>query len=429
MATPSTPSPPAKSARRSWLKRAVILALILANVGVFGAYFAIRYYTNRFLDAANTDEAVVEELSERVEGEPVNILVIGSDSREALPDDFGDFGNFGGQRADVIMIVRLDEDGARILSLPRDLKVQIDGQGTQKINAAYAFGQAPLMVKTVTNVTGIPIHHYVEMDFFGFASIVDELGGVEINFPNPARDLKSNLSVDAGRQTLNGQMALAYARSRSYQELRNGTWQSVDSSDFGRIARQQSLIFAMLSAAKRPSIVFDAGAILGAVGDHVTIDAAIDQQTLVSLALRVKDLTPAQIQATTLPTKSASENGVFYLVEDQPAASEVIAAFLGEAGLVQDSGPIRTQVLNGNGGAGQAGEWAAALERLGFQVDDVGDATAFDFPVTQIQARPADLARAQEVADALGFGEVATGTMPADIDVVVILGIDALNQG
>jgi LCP family protein required for cell wall assembly len=429
MASPTTPPVPETPARRGWLKRGVILFLVLANVAVFGTYFAIRYYTGEFLDSANTNQEVVGELSERVEGEPVNILVIGSDSRDALPEDFGDYGNFGGQRADVIMVIRLGDGDARILSLPRDLRVPIEGHGSDKINAAYAYGGAPLMVKTVTDFTGIPIHHYMEMDFFGFASIVDELGGVEINFPNPARDAKSQLSVEAGRQTLDGQMALAYARSRHYEELRNGSWVSVDGSDFGRIARQQSLIFAMLSAAKRPSIVFDAGAILNAVGDHVTIDAAIDQSTVISLALRARDLSPSQIQATTLPTSPTTEGGVYYLIADEPGSSEVISAFIGDGGLVASSEPTRTQVLNGNGGAGQAGEWATALENLGFQVDAVGDATAFDFQVTQIQARPADLARAQEIAEALGFGEVATGTMPADIDVVVILGLDALDQG
>ena len=101
-------------------------------------------------------------------------------------------GSSAGQRADVIMLVTLEYGQVRILSLPRDLKVEVAGHGVQKVNAAYAFGGAPLMVSTVADFTGIEINHYVEMDFFGFASIVDELGGVEINFPYPARDLKSD---------------------------------------------------------------------------------------------------------------------------------------------------------------------------------------------------------------------------------------------
>lgn len=429
MAVTTTPTPTTEPPRRSWLKRSIIILLVVANVVVFGAYFALRYYTDRFLDAANTNEEVVEELVARPDGGPVNFLVIGSDSRDSLPDDFGEFGDFGGQRADVIMLVQFNADGARILSLPRDLKVQVDGHGTEKINAAYAYGGAPLMVRTVREFTGLPIHHYVEMDFFGFASIVDELGGVDIEFPFAARDLKSGLDVPAGSQHLDGQMALAYARSRHYEEYRDGSWRSVDGSDFGRIARQQSLLFAMLAAAKRPSIVFDAGSILGAVGDHVTIDAAIERGTLIDLALEARDLNASQIQAATLPTVAATEGGVYYLVPDQPSADQVIAAFAGRAGLVEDQaddGPVTLRVLNGNGGRGQAGEWAESLAELGFEVASVGDATSFDFPTTQLQARPSDMARAQRVADALGFGEVATGSIPAGVDVVVIVGLDAL---
>lgn len=428
MATSMTPSTSPERPRRSWPKRALITVLVLANVAVFGTYFAIRYFTDRFLDSASTNSEVVEELTVASGDGPITFLVIGSDSREALPDDFGDFGNFGGQRADVIMIVQLGDDGAQILSLPRDLKVEIDGFGTQKINAAYAFGGAPLIVRTVTQFTGLPINHYVEMDFFGFASIVDELGGIEVNFSDPARDLKSGLDVQAGRQVLDGQMALAYARSRQYQEYRNGTWQSVDASDLGRIGRQQSLIFGILAAAKRPSIVFDAGSILSAVGDHVTIDDAIGRSTLVDLALAMRNLSPSQIQAATLPTTPATTGGIYYLVADQPAAREVIAAFSGESGLVESSEPLRLRVLNGNGGAGQAGEWAAELEARGFVVESTGDASAFDFPVTQFQARPGEVGRAEDLVAALGFGEVVTGTVPEGVDVLVIMGSDALDQ-
>ena len=100
--------------------------LILANVLVFGAYFLIRNVTGQFLEAVTQNEEVVEELTPVESGGPVTILVIGSDSRETLPDEFGDFGSFGGQRADVIMLVQLEDGAARILSLPRDLRVPIE---------------------------------------------------------------------------------------------------------------------------------------------------------------------------------------------------------------------------------------------------------------------------------------------------------------
>ena len=179
------------------------MVLVGANIVVFGAYFFLRNLESAFEDAVAINEEVVDELSTTpgAATDPSTFLLIGSDSRENIPDDFDDFfGVAPGQRADVIMLLQvLPEEGrAQILSIPRDLKVELDGYGIQKINAAYAFGGGPLLVSSVREATGLPIHHYVEVDFAGFAAIVDEVGGVSINFPNPARDGKSGLSVPAG---------------------------------------------------------------------------------------------------------------------------------------------------------------------------------------------------------------------------------------
>ena len=144
-----TPGP-----RRRWLKRSIIAMLVVGNLLVFGAYFAIRAFTGQFLESVTQNEEVVAELVPVERDGPVTFLVIGSDSRETLPDDFGNFGSFGGQRADVIMLVQLEDGVARILSLPRDLKVEVEGHGAQKVNAAYAFGGAPLMVSTVSGLYG-----------------------------------------------------------------------------------------------------------------------------------------------------------------------------------------------------------------------------------------------------------------------------------
>src|SRR5690606_24773969 len=112
---------------------------------------------------------------------------------------------------------------------------------------SYAFGGSRLMVETIKQNLGVEINHYVEINFVGFQGLIDELGGIHIEFPYPAKDDKSGLSVEAGRQRLNGKMALAYARSRSYQELRDGKWVSVDANDFGRTSRQHQVRKAIMS--------------------------------------------------------------------------------------------------------------------------------------------------------------------------------------
>ncbi|MDH3308841.1 MAG: LCP family protein, partial [Acidimicrobiia bacterium] len=246
------------SPAKKWLRRVVIAALVLANSVVAFVLWQVNQVETIIEEDVVTVDAVEPHLNQPPSDpeEPITFLVLGSDSRDNLPDDWlGDFGVFGGQRADVIMLLKAVPATGELLlmSIPRDLRVDIDGYGTQKINSAYAFGGAPLMVQTVREQFQVPIHHYVEIDFVGFAGLVDELGGLPLEFASPARDLKSGLSVDAGRQILDGRAALAYARSRSYQEFRGGSWVSVDANDIGRTGRQQQLVLAIISEVKRPS--------------------------------------------------------------------------------------------------------------------------------------------------------------------------------
>jgi LCP family protein required for cell wall assembly len=424
--------PPRPSSRAGkWFKRSLIGLLVLANLVVFGGYFALRFYTGKIDQELQKDEDVVSVLAERPESpkDPLNFLLLGSDSRENLPDDLaGNFGAAGGRRADVIMIVQLVPDAgtARILSLPRDLRVEIEGHGPNKINAAYAFGGGALSVQTVSDYTGVAIHHYAEIDFAGFASLVDALGGVTLDFPFPARDINSGFSVAAGRQRLDGAMALAYARSRTYQELQNGRWTSVDANDIGRIDRQQQLILAIIAEAKHPSTITEAGSLIETLGSFITVDATIDQDALIDLVWSMRSLKTADIESATLPTVTRTIDGGSYQIPEEPGAEALLEAFRqGEDLSLVTQGPIRVQVLNGNGIPGAAARWAGELADARFLVVDIGDAQSEDFASTVLLHGPGGTDRATVVADQLGFGEVRPGTVPDGIDVIVIVGADA----
>lgn len=363
---------------------------------------------------------------------PVTFLVIGSDSRADLPAGLVN-DRVPGQRADVIMLVTLEGDRLRLLSIPRDLRVEIEGHGSNKVNAAFAFGGSPLMVSTVSNAFDIPINHYLEVDFFGFASIVDELGGVDISFPYRARDTKSFLDVPAGTEELDGRQALAYARSRNYQELRGDSWVTVDGSDLGRIRRQQTLLFAMLAALRRPTIIFDALDVVRAAGQHLTLDASLDRERILDLADAARSLDTDDVEVHTLPVSAFTSNGVFYLQRSEPEASRVIAAFRGVPAVQPpgDAPPetIAVRVLNGNGGGGQAGTWGEYLEGRGFQLAGVGDAADFGFAQTVVRVRPEDMSLGEQVTAALGFGVVEAGSVREGLDAVVVVGADALGGG
>ena len=175
--------------------------------------------------------------------------------------------------------------------------------------------------------------------------------------------------------------------------------------------------------------MFDAPSLIAAAGDHVTLDASLGRGRLVELALALRNLSPSNISVATLPTTETRENGVFYLIADQPAADEAIAAFNGTAAISASVEPLMIKVLNGNGEKGQATEWGAFLERAGFDVETVGDADSFEFATTIVTVRPGDISQAQEIVDALGFGIVEPGTVPKGLDAIVIVGLDALGSG
>lgn len=418
----SSPPPVNGSPRRGlpkWFKATIVTLLVAANLAALFLVWALITGRN-VLAEADTDDEVVEELSAPT-GDSLIFLVVGSDSREGL-DDLSNFGDFPGQRGDVIMLVRVDRSGqTRMLSIPRDLWVPIPGHGENRINAAYAFGGPRLMVQTIRENLGIPVHHYVEIGFVGFMDMVDELGGIELTFPHPARDASSGLNVEAGTQRVDGATALAYARSRKYEEHQNGSWVGVDDNDIGRTQRQQQVVKAILSELKSPASVTDAGNVAGAMARHMTIDARLADSSLARLAWDFRGLLTGDIDGVTLPVDVATRGGASVVVAREPDASQVIAEFLAGAATVE--APPRVQVLNGNGVAGAAASMRDRLQGEGFEVIAIGDADRSDYGDTVIRAR--DHADGERIRAALGFGVVEVADVDDQYDVVVIVGADA----
>jgi LCP family protein required for cell wall assembly len=404
-----------------WLKVSTITLLVGANLAVLGILWVIKTGEDA-LATADTNSEVVDVLDSPA-GSDLNFLIVGSDSREGL-DSLQNFGPAGGARGDVIMLVRLDSETstAHILSIPRDLWVDIPGHGQNRINAAYAFGGPSLMVETIKQNLGVEINHYVEIDFVGFQALVDELGGVVIDFPYPARDSNSGLSVEAGSQTLGGKMALAYARSRHYQELQDGTWVSVNANDIGRTERQRAVIGAILDKLKRPSNITEAGEIAGAVAQHMTIDSRLAESSVATLAWNFKGILGADIDGATLPTYGDTINGASVVVADEPAASALVANF--KAGRPFNEAPLIVQVLNGNGKSGAATRMSETLESKGFEIGSIGDATTSDYSQTTIII-PGGSQNGEVIHNALGFGVVQVGDVDNGYDAVVIVGADA----
>jgi LCP family protein required for cell wall assembly len=260
-------------------------------------------------------------------GSGTNILVVGSDTR-ANAEGSTAAGEPPGERADTIMVLRLDGDGAKMLSIPRDLIVTLADTGERaRINAAYNndLGGGPgRLLKTVQQNFGIPINRYMEVDFVSFAGLVDAVGGVNIDFPYPAFDSQSGLDVkQTGSVKLNGEQALAYVRSRHYTEIKeDGKAHEDPTADLGRVERQQAFMRAVMgkvAGSRNPITLLRAG---GEVTDGLRVDDKLGLFGAIRLAWDMKGSHP---ESVTLPVAVNGDNATLHL--QQPEANQVLAGF------------------------------------------------------------------------------------------------------
>jgi LCP family protein required for cell wall assembly len=432
------PFPPARTRRRPrWLVlllNGLIGFLVVAILATGAGYVYLRH------QLAKIKRVDIPALADEAAGEPMNVLLVGSDSRERTEGDLADATGKGeegtsGQRSDTIMVLHVDprKTKAAILSIPRDTYVEISGEGySDRINTAYAVGGAPLLVQTVSESLGIDVHHYVEVDFVGFERIVNTVDGVKVYFPAPARDFNTGLDIpEAGCVSLDGYMSLAYVRSRYYEWYEAGRWHSDPSSDFGRIDRQQDFIRRMLRKAVSSGFTnpVTLNRLIGIGVNNVTLDRGMSTRDIVTLARRFRNLDPETVDMFTLPTEGASIRGmsVQLILEDEARVFiDRLNGITPEETAARPS-ETRVRVLNGNGVEGAASATGVSLQGVGFNVAGRGDADSFAYDASVVRYAPAQREKAQLLASYLVAGatleedrSLATGT----VDVVLVVGAD-----
>ena len=311
------PPPPAPSRRRRfWWKRIgvtllLLLIMMLAAGGIF--YWrldqAVRASNQRVpADARQALDAPAGGML----SSPVNILFIGSDQR---PGESA--------RADTLLLMRVDGRNKTIsqLSIPRDTLADIPGYGEGKINSAYAYGGPALQIESVEQLTGLPVNHYVELDFDGFPGIVDSLGGVDIDVPKaidsqyPEGTQWTQVHFDAGLQHMDGERALVYVRVRYSDD------------DFQRMGRQQQFMQALQQKLTSPVNLLK----MPAVGPAIIGDMTTDMSTndLIRLAWSKYRTPDGNSRNFTLVGYGRYIGGVSYVVLDEEANRDVIRRFLG----------------------------------------------------------------------------------------------------
>ncbi len=269
------------------------------------------------------------------ESSAVNYLIVGSDTREGLSRAeikrlrVGGTDVAAGKRSDTMLLVHISKkrDKAAIISIPRDSYALIPehksintgknvGAAYSKINSAYNWGGAPLLIQTFEEMSGLRIDHYVEINFVGFVRMVDALGGIEICTKRDINDPKSHLTLPAGRHILDGVDSLKYVRSRTFDGL----------GDLGRMKRQQEFAGAMLRRATSAGVLLNPIKLVDFVNSalaSVTTDSNLSQGDLLTLGKQLRNLSSSNVRTLTIPLKyyNYSKNGVSAAVLWDPVLS------------------------------------------------------------------------------------------------------------
>lgn len=278
-----------------------------------------------------------------------NFLITGSDNGACVAPDSPyasafDNRNGLGERADTIMILRLDPttNAGAVLSFPRDLWVKIAGKKSRsRINSAFNRDDPNTLVLTIWENFGIPVDHYVNIDFCAFKKIVDAVGGVRVPFATPIRDRNTGLNIEnSGCHRFDGEEGLAYVRSRKlfYYDSDSQSWKQDPAADRGRISRQQDFLRRTLQkaldvGAGSPTVAKD---LIDAALQFVILDDQLTPGKLLELAQAMRNLDPATLKTYQVEGSGKLINGQSVIEPklETDTMEGVLAVFQGKARLV-----------------------------------------------------------------------------------------------
>ncbi len=401
-----------------------------AFIIILGAFGIWRYY--KFVQETKCDpECPTDEVGE---GDPFNALLVGSDNRGDLtPEEQFELGAraIGGDRADTLILAHVDPATDRVIMVqfPRDLYVPIAGYGSNKINAALSLGPKALL-ETVRQLTGLKIHHYVQVNIAGFRDLVDAIGGVEVCITEPIDfDPQTGLEIteeELGMVRFDGDRALRFVRARHYA-----------TGDFERIQNQQKFVAAAIKKVTSAETLRHPGRVLelmDVAGKNLSTDLSPTQ--LKSFLDRLRAFDPQRYEAYTVPNLGTTTNEVGSVVLPDPPVMDLLfdAIKKNESPAEADGVPniepstVRVGVYNGTFEEGTAQSSADQLEAattLGngpVRVTDIANADKFNYKKTVIYYEAAAEKMAQLVGAALPGAELREGNTKRVVDVAVVVG-------
>jgi LCP family protein required for cell wall assembly len=334
---PSGDHEPPPKPKRYWWRFTLASVVIVAAIGAATAASVLLYLDDiaTALSHNNAYSRLERYLAQVDGGEPENILILGSDRRAGDAEDPG--------RSDTAMLLRLDPDNDAIalMSIPRDLKVEIPGYGTDKFNAAYAYGGPKLVLRVIKDLTGMPINHIVNVDYLGFVQAVYAIGCVYIdidrryyhsNIGVPAAEQYAEIDVEPGYQLMCGRKALEYVRYRHTD------------TDLVRAARQQDFLSAARQRVPISKLVGERNELIDIFTTYTTSDID-DAKTM----LQVLELFIASRNAAIREVRFPAELGPSFVTASPSAIQDAVNQFQG----IEASGGPRGSLDEGDRAAGK----------------------------------------------------------------------------
>ena len=340
-----------KMGRGKKIALGVVIAILVVAVGGGSAFAMWKNSINDQLTKGNkTDEEILaindalKTEKDMTFTEPFYMILIGTDEAEDSDEDM--------HRSDTNIVVRIDpnKNQATMVSIPRDTKIDIDGYGTNKFTAAYAYGGAAGTIREANQLLGIEISHYAEVNFGKLKELVDAVGGVDVEvterIDDPDADGTSahpewpRVIIEEGEQHLDGNQALVFARSRAYAD-----------GDFTRTANQRALIMAIVNKVLDLNAT-DLLGVVQAASSCVTTDLAVGD--IAALAEQFQDEGDLTIYSAMIPSTTAMIGDVSYVINDPVATKEMMK--LVEAGedpsSVVSTGNVAIPESTGSTGSG-----------------------------------------------------------------------------
>ena len=329
-------APRGKRKRRGLRNTLIVIGSIIVLLGI-AAGVAYAMIANSFNEVKRVSIEQDPELTRPAEtkaepgkNKPLNILLLGSDSRETT-DPTATAEDLKGFRSDAIMVAQVSPDRKHltVMSIMRDNWVEIQGQGEAKINAAVAFGGLPLAVNTVENFIGARIDHVALIDFESFKGLTDAVGGVTVNNSQAFTTRHGDFDIPAGEVTLDGDQALGFVRERY----------AFSDGDYQRARNQQAYLKGLMGKLLSKETLGDASKVTGsfeALKPYLILDEDLNLSTAVSLGYEMRGIRSGDIEFFTSPTlgTGTSGDGQSIVLPDQAELEKVRAAF--QAGTIDE---------------------------------------------------------------------------------------------